>query len=55
MQRRHEQTRKSLEIAWKEMDEKRQAFEKEKEAWEMSNGVTIEELRRKSLEASSKE
>lgn len=47
--------RKSLEMQMQELDEKRRSFEKEKQQWEMSNGITLEELRRRSLEASSKE
>lgn len=47
--------RKSLEMQMQELDEKRRAFEKEKQQWEMSNGITLEELRRRSLEANSKE
>ncbi|KAL0279372.1 UNVERIFIED_CONTAM: hypothetical protein PYX00_000951 [Menopon gallinae] len=55
LQRRHEQMRKSLELQLQELEEKRKAFEKEKQQWELNNGVTIEELRRRSLEANSKE
>lgn len=50
--RRHEQTRKSLELQAKELDEKRRQFEAEKLAWEQENHVTVEELRRRSLEGS---
>ncbi|XP_059477363.1 septin-7 isoform X2 [Neocloeon triangulifer] len=55
LQRRHEQMRKSLEQQQKELEERRSQFEKERLAWEQSTGVTIEELRRRSLEANSKE
>ncbi|GFG28388.1 hypothetical protein Cfor_01759, partial [Coptotermes formosanus] len=54
LQRRHEQMKKALEQQVSELEEKRRAYEKEKQAWEQSNNVTLEELRRRSLEASSK-
>jgi len=47
--------KKALEQQISELEEKRRAYEKEKQAWEQSNNVTLEELRRRSLEASSKE
>lgn len=50
--RRHESTRKSLELQAKELDDKRKQFEAEKLAWEKENQVTVEELRRRSLEGS---
>lgn len=50
--RRHDVTRKSLEQQAKELDEKRKQFEMEKHQWELENQVTIEELRRRSLEGS---
>lgn len=50
LQRRHEQMKKSLELQIKELEEKRKALEAEKTAWEQTNGITIEELRRRSLE-----
>lgn len=50
--RRHESTKKSLEQQAKELDEKRRQFEMEKEQWERENNITVEELRRKSLEGS---
>ncbi|EFN62648.1 Protein peanut [Camponotus floridanus] len=55
LQKRHEQMRRSLEQQVRELDEKRRAFEAEKTAWEQQTGQTIEELRRRSLEANSKE
>jgi len=55
LQRRHEQMKKGLEQQISELEDKRRAYEKEKQAWEQSNNVTLEELRRRSLEASSKE
>ncbi|XP_066249812.1 septin-7 isoform X1 [Euwallacea similis] len=50
--RRHEATKKQLEQQAKELEEKRRQFESEKEAWEKENQVTIEDLRRRSLEGS---
>ncbi|XP_078035006.1 septin 7-like protein pnut isoform X3 [Augochlora pura] len=55
LQRRHEQMRRSLEQQVRELEEKRRAFEAEKMAWEQQTGQSIEELRRRSLEANSKE
>lgn len=53
--RRHEERKKALELQIRELDDRRKAFEIEKGEWEQQNGVTLEELRRKSLEANSKE
>lgn len=50
--RRHESTKKSLEQQAKELEEKRRQFENEKEQWEKENQITVEELRRRSLEGS---
>lgn len=47
--------KKALEQQISELEERRQSYEKEKQAWEQSNNVTLEELRRRSLEANSKE
>nr|XP_034177532.1 septin-7 isoform X6 [Osmia lignaria]XP_034177533.1 septin-7 isoform X6 [Osmia lignaria] len=55
LQRRHEQMRRSLEQQVRELEDKRRAFEAEKLAWEQQTGHSIEELRRRSLEANSKE
>ncbi|XP_072748449.1 septin-7 isoform X3 [Anoplolepis gracilipes] len=55
LQRRHEQMRRSLEQQVRELEEKRRAFESDKTAWEQQTGHSIEELRRRSLEANSKE
>nr|XP_050847090.1 septin-7 isoform X4 [Vespula vulgaris] len=55
LQRRHEQMRRSLEQQVRELEEKRRAFEAEKLAWEQQTGHSIEELRRRSLEANSKD
>ncbi|XP_039278234.1 septin-7 isoform X14 [Nilaparvata lugens] len=53
LQKRHEQMRKSLEVQQKELEEKRKALEAEIAAWEQTSGVSMEELRRRSLERES--
>uniref|UniRef100_A0A336MFU1 CSON014269 protein n=1 Tax=Culicoides sonorensis TaxID=179676 RepID=A0A336MFU1_CULSO len=53
--RRHEERKKALELQIRELEERKKAFEQERIEWEQANGVTLEELRRKSLEANSKE
>ncbi|XP_011498795.1 PREDICTED: septin-7 isoform X2 [Ceratosolen solmsi marchali] len=55
LQRRNDQMRRSLEQQAKELEEKRRAFESDRSAWEQQTGHSIEELRRRSLEANSKE
>lgn len=45
----------ALEQSIREMEERKRAFDQERHDWESSNGVTMDELRRRSLEASSKE
>ncbi|XP_015126644.1 septin-7 isoform X3 [Diachasma alloeum] len=55
LQRRHAQMRSSLEQQLRELEEKRRAFEGEKQVWEQQTGHSIDELRRRSLEANSKE
>lgn len=42
--------KKQLEAQIKELEEKRMQLEMEKAQWEQSHGVSLEELRRKSLE-----
>lgn len=46
---------KALELQIRELEERRKAFEQEKIDWEQHNGVTLDEMRRRSLEANSKE
>lgn len=53
--RRHEERKKALEVQIRELEERKRAFEQEKTEWESSNGITVDELRRRSLEANSKE
>lgn len=44
-----------LEVLIRELEDRRRAFDQEKKDWEESNGVTLDELKRRSLEANSKE
>lgn len=53
--RRHSATRRSLEQQARELEERRKAFEQEVAAWEREAGVSLDDLRRRSLEANSKE
>jgi hypothetical protein len=39
----------------REIADKKKQFESDKQAWEQANGITFEELRRRNLEALSKE
>lgn len=55
LQKRNESVRKKLESDMVELDEERERFERDRKAWEAANGVTVEELRRKSLESISRE
>ncbi|XP_069951579.1 septin-7 isoform X5 [Cherax quadricarinatus] len=55
LQKRNESMRKKLEADLSELDEERERFEHERKAWEAANGITVEELRRKSLESISRE
>ncbi|XP_055920037.1 protein peanut isoform X5 [Eupeodes corollae] len=53
--RRHEERKKALEIQIRELEERRRGFDQEKKDWEESNHITLDELRRRSLEANSKD
>jgi hypothetical protein len=55
LKRREEQMRRTLEKLKQEVDEKRAQFASEKQSWEQLNGVTFDELRRRSLEGYGKE
>ncbi|XP_018009991.1 septin-7 isoform X3 [Hyalella azteca] len=55
LQKRNETMRRKLETDMAELEEERERFEKERRAWETANNVTVEELRRRSLESISKE
>lgn len=39
----------------RELEERKRGFDNEKKDWEDVNGITLDELRRRSLEANSKE
>lgn len=45
----------ALEMQIRELEERKRAFEQEKHEWESTNGITVDELKRRSLEANSKE
>ncbi|XP_077287201.1 septin 7-like protein pnut isoform X2 [Arctopsyche grandis] len=53
--RRHSATRRTLEQQARELDERRRALDAERAAWEQQSGVSLDDLRRRSLEANSKE
>lgn len=53
--RRHEATRRALETQARELEERQRALAAEKAAWERETGVSLDDLRRRSLEANSKE
>jgi septin 7 len=55
LRRREEQMRKSLEKLQRDVEERKKQFESEKFAWEQANGISFDELKRRSLEALSKE
>ena len=55
LQKRNETMKKKLESDLNELEEERERFERERKAWEAANNVTVEELRRNSLESSSRE
>ncbi|XP_013191291.2 septin-7 isoform X2 [Amyelois transitella] len=53
--RRHEATRRALEAQARELEERQRALQAERAAWERDTGLSLDELRRRSLEANSKE
>ncbi|CAG9132281.1 unnamed protein product [Plutella xylostella] len=53
--RRHEATRRALETQARELDERQRALAAERAAWERETGLSLDDLRRRSLEANSKE
>ncbi|XP_047538350.1 septin-7 isoform X2 [Vanessa atalanta] len=53
--RRHESTRRALEAQARELDERQRALHAEQAAWERDTGLSLDDLRRRSLEANSKE
>ena len=44
-----------LEEQRRELEDRRTSFLREREDWERTNGVTVDELRRRELESNSKE
>lgn len=55
LRRREDQMRSTLDKLRFDFDDKKKQFESEKLAWEQASGITFEELRRRNLEALSKE
>ncbi|XP_013176250.1 PREDICTED: septin-7 isoform X3 [Papilio xuthus] len=53
--RRHEATRRALEAQAHELEERQRALHAERAAWERETGLSLDDLRRRSLEANSKE
>ncbi|XP_041975881.1 septin-7 isoform X3 [Aricia agestis] len=53
--RRHEATRRALEAQARELEERHRALLAEQAAWERETGLSLDDLRRRSLEANSKE
>lgn len=53
--RRHEATRRALEAQARELEERQRALHAERVAWERETGLSLDDLRRRSLEANSKE
>ncbi|XP_050666250.1 septin-7 isoform X2 [Leptidea sinapis] len=53
--RRHEATRRALEAQARELEERQRALLAEQAAWERDTGLSLDDLRRRSLEANSKE
>ncbi|XP_013134948.1 PREDICTED: septin-7 isoform X3 [Papilio polytes] len=53
--RRHEATRRALEAQAHELEERQRALHAERAAWERDTGLSLDDLRRRSLEANSKE
>ncbi|CAG4965082.1 unnamed protein product [Colias eurytheme] len=53
--RRHEATRRALEAQARELEERQRALQAEQSAWERETGLSLDDLRRRSLEANSKE
>lgn len=47
--------RRKLEADLTELEEEREKFERERRAWEVTNNVTVDDLRRRSLESISRE
>lgn len=51
LERRHKESKEKLEQQKRELEARLSAFEQEKAAWEQLNGVSVEELKRLSLES----
>jgi len=51
LERRHKESKEKLEQQKRELEARLAAFEQEKAAWSQLNGVSVEELKRLSLES----
>lgn len=51
LEKRHQESLDKLEQQKKELDARLKAFEAEKSAWEEANRITVDELKRMSLES----
>jgi len=51
LERRHRESRDRLEAQKRELEARAKAFEEERLAWERTNGITIDELKRLSMES----
>lgn len=51
LEKRHRESKEKLEQQKRELEAKMMAFEQEKMAWEQANNITIDELKRLSMES----
>lgn len=51
LEKRHRESKEKLEQQKRELEAKMAAFEEEKAAWERANNITIDELKRMSMES----
>lgn len=53
--RRHEATRRALEAQARELEDRQRALDADRANWERETGLSLDDLRRRSLEANSRE
>jgi len=51
LEKRHKESKDKLEAQKRELEAKMSAFEQEKEAWQQMNNITVDELKRMSMES----
>jgi septin 7 len=51
LEKRHKESRDKLEAQKRELEAKMSAFEQEKPAWQQINNITVDELKRMSMES----